>query len=350
MVQYIRLPGKKKGFYSKCTLWRGEDHILAVDSNYYSENYKRFYFRDFQALVIRKTNSFAILNVVFAILTGICSLFLMIALARHNPGLITFCSIVLPALIAGLAINLAKGPTCTCHLKMPLAVHELPSLCRLRHAHRALAEITPMVEKFQGSLPLDEIKSRVSRREVSPDLSVQPAVTPPPQWGLEQYSGFVHIFLFCALLLDAALTLIIYYSYYSHGNFTTAVGVVSNLVLFILAIASLVKQRGRSLPCTVKGVTWAVMILCAAMNFLASIVVSLILNAGKLDHRWEHISKLFQAHPADYPKTFFSYIGVEVILGVWGLAAIVLGRPNTKRQSPASVENAGTAVREGSGV
>jgi hypothetical protein len=32
------------------SLWLGEDHLLCVDSNGYAETYKRFYFRDVQAI------------------------------------------------------------------------------------------------------------------------------------------------------------------------------------------------------------------------------------------------------------------------------------------------------------
>src|SRR6266853_1047397 len=37
------------------SLWLGKDHVLCIDTSGYNESYKRFYFRDIQALVIRKT-------------------------------------------------------------------------------------------------------------------------------------------------------------------------------------------------------------------------------------------------------------------------------------------------------
>src|SRR5438477_12551721 len=50
------------------SLWLGKDHLLCIDSNGYTENYKRFYFRDIQALLIRKTERRKWWGLVFAVL------------------------------------------------------------------------------------------------------------------------------------------------------------------------------------------------------------------------------------------------------------------------------------------
>ncbi len=60
---YTRLPGRGLrygGFrlFSRaiCTLWMGADHLLLVDRTGYTESYKRFYFADIQAIVVRRTS------------------------------------------------------------------------------------------------------------------------------------------------------------------------------------------------------------------------------------------------------------------------------------------------------
>src|SRR5213082_404842 len=62
------------------SLWLGKDHLLCIDTSGYTENYKRFYFRDIQALLIRKTGRrkwwglvFAVLAVAFLFPAGLSS-------------------------------------------------------------------------------------------------------------------------------------------------------------------------------------------------------------------------------------------------------------------------------------
>src|SRR5438270_8932541 len=56
------------------SLWLGKDHLLCIDSSGYTENYKRFYFRDIQALVIRKTERHKYFALACAVLAFGCFL------------------------------------------------------------------------------------------------------------------------------------------------------------------------------------------------------------------------------------------------------------------------------------
>ncbi|HZR47537.1 MAG TPA: hypothetical protein VFA47_12570, partial [Candidatus Manganitrophaceae bacterium] len=60
--EYRRLPGrgiKRGGFLAltaiRATLWEGKDHLLCLYRTGYTEEYKRFYYRDIQAFITRKT-------------------------------------------------------------------------------------------------------------------------------------------------------------------------------------------------------------------------------------------------------------------------------------------------------
>ena len=75
--EYRRLPGRgtlldgDKWYATSralCTVWMGSDHLLLVSRAGYTENYKRFYFRDIQAIIIRKTVTSLIGNTVLIIL------------------------------------------------------------------------------------------------------------------------------------------------------------------------------------------------------------------------------------------------------------------------------------------
>src|SRR4030095_8113184 len=71
---YRRLPGMGRNLMSFSRLWLGRDHLLAVYSTGYSENYKRFYYRDIQALITRTTSRGKIWIVVFAVPAAVLAL------------------------------------------------------------------------------------------------------------------------------------------------------------------------------------------------------------------------------------------------------------------------------------
>ena len=57
--KYRRLPGRgrrKQGLVflaaAHSSLWLGPDHLLSVDRIWMNEEYKRFYFRDVQAITV----------------------------------------------------------------------------------------------------------------------------------------------------------------------------------------------------------------------------------------------------------------------------------------------------------
>ena len=65
-IRYIRLT--RFSFRSPFSnLWLGPDHIMSVRSNGYMETYKRFYFRDIQAVVIQTTSARTIWNIVMVL-------------------------------------------------------------------------------------------------------------------------------------------------------------------------------------------------------------------------------------------------------------------------------------------
>lgn len=344
-MEYTRLPGKKKGFYRKCTLWLGEDHILAVESNYYSESYKRFYFKDFQALIIRKTNRFSNLNIFLAIAMGIAAILLLLSILGHYIGWMIFIGTVLLSLVISLAVHLKRGPTCACNLKMPFAVHELPSLCRLKYARRVLDRLTPMVEKFQGALSVDEIRSKIHEKISMPSPFHFPQtgiVTPQAQ---AEYSCFVHKIMFGLLLLDVAFTAL---AFFSNHSVVEALNKIGGLSVMLFVITALVKQNRRSLPPMVKGLVWSVLaVLCASHVFLFVFLIA-TLSTRKGAQADQFINSIVR-NPVENPvmaKFFLCYIIVGTILGLWGLAAIMIHRSKAGKPIAVSPGNAVPSLGE----
>jgi len=165
--QYRRLtwPRRLKGTasivtYSRSSLWLGDDHLLVIVSNGYSETYKRFYFQDIQAIAIRLTRRRLIWNWVLGPTTAIYLAAVGYAFlngpSRDWSGLVT---LLLCALIPGipLLLNNLFGPTCACTLRTAVQTEDLSSLCRLRQTRRILNRLRPLIAQAQGHLAPKEI-------------------------------------------------------------------------------------------------------------------------------------------------------------------------------------------------
>lgn len=214
---YVKLPGRGRrgwvvavGFTS---LWMAEDHFLHVESTRISEDYKRFYFKDIKAIVVRETTRW--LTIAWA-LVGLAALIMAFCgwLAFLEPPQSRLIYLIVGGSIAGplflcAVIDLLLGPTCVCHLHTPVQREELPSLGRVRTARRALERIRAAVETVQGPFGPAERESAeaiYARYAWSPSeiASAAPRYgTPPPLPGAagSNLTGW-KIALIAALLLD----------------------------------------------------------------------------------------------------------------------------------------------------
>jgi len=156
-----RYTGKSVGFISAASssLWLGKDHLLLIESNGYSEGYKRFYFKDIQALIIRKTQLWFIRALILA---GVALLFILVAIATREAlaSLYIVGSIGILFAIAALYDALA-GPTASCSLRTAVQIEQLPSLNRVRRARKVLNRLRPLIADAQGSMTPEEILLRV---------------------------------------------------------------------------------------------------------------------------------------------------------------------------------------------
>ena len=142
----------------RSSLWLGKDHLLCVDSTGYAENYKRFYFRDIQAITIRKTEGCKVRLIVYG---GLTVFFGMLA-AIYRQAVTTWLFGLPAALFALLfAINLFAGPTSACLLQTAVQTEELPSLNRLRRARKVLERLRTLITAAQGQLATEDIPVRV---------------------------------------------------------------------------------------------------------------------------------------------------------------------------------------------
>jgi hypothetical protein len=150
---------------ARTRLWLAKDHLLSVDYQWYSEDYKRFYFRDIQAMIIRKTRTGRTINEVLTPLTCIVvALAVSLSIASgFDDGFAIFWWIIGAVLLAFLVANIIMGPTCKCYMKTAVQTEELPSLRRLRRTRKVLARVRPLIVAAQGELTLEEIAARTGQ-------------------------------------------------------------------------------------------------------------------------------------------------------------------------------------------
>ena len=145
---YNRLPGKKRKFFGYDTLWLGQDHLLSIDSRIFSEDYKRFYYKDIQAIITYKIHYWKTINII---LGSLSALFLLLAFFSEGVFSILF-SILGGLFFLGFVIYLLRGSNCACHIKTAVQTERLPSLYRLRKARKAIGLLRPRIENVQGLL------------------------------------------------------------------------------------------------------------------------------------------------------------------------------------------------------
>ena len=152
-IKYKRLSGRGNSFritgaaFGRYCLWLGEDHLLQVCSYGYSEEYRRFYFRDIQAIVLRRTAFWLTAAAVCGVIACLGAWIWF-----HND----VAAKVMGAIIGipfGLlfAVNLVLGPSCECRLLTAVQAEPLPSLSRLRSARKTIRTLLPRIQEAQGT-------------------------------------------------------------------------------------------------------------------------------------------------------------------------------------------------------
>jgi hypothetical protein len=167
--QYWRLTrwrGHRKGWITvalatRSSLWIGEDHLLNIDSNRFVEEYKRFYFRDIQAITIRKTRRREIWNMILLLLLLLC------LGGLTDPGFRPLVPLSIGILSVALLVNNILGATCVTYLRTAVQIEELPSLNRIRRAHKILERIRPLIAAAQGELTPEAISLGLQEMNLS---------------------------------------------------------------------------------------------------------------------------------------------------------------------------------------
>ncbi len=304
--EYQRLPGRKRTLSGTSTLWLGTDHLLRVDSHSYAEDYKRFYYRDIQSIVLLPTQRRRSALRIWATIS--LALLLLSVYLRGDWGI--FPGILAAAGALMLARAWLRGPTCECHLQTAVQKEILPSLNRLRTALKAFSALQARIETVQGKLSPEFFQT------ASPDRSAG-FVSPPPQRIFEapvhaslsstqaqlllpHSSGAVHAVLFSLLLFDAAVQAADLA--WNHVVLTVA-GVLIYLGVAMLVIFALIQQSRADIGHFLR---WPVLagLGYVCVSFILGSVYSLVLstrNPHSVKSQWDMIFAASKTSAWDSP-------------------------------------------------
>jgi hypothetical protein len=309
---YSRLPGRRRGLFVGGSLWLGGDHFLSVKNLRFTEDYKRFYFRDVQAIVISRASRFYIptpwLWAVFALLVS------MIGAAVFNqPGLTGL--LLLP--LIGIAVWVTYAAlflSCRCHVQTAVSREEIPALVRVRDGRRAVEILSGKIAETQGALP-----DGWTLEEAAP----APVPATP---GNETLPASAHIGMglalasFLLLLGDAVFTY--FYAHNLMNRAWQAAGMILIVVEAAVMVFSLVFLRGGKVLRTVRNLVIAGIVF-AGGTYYASYNATIVIQTLQQNNT------IRAGATRSFPVMFWIDAANEVgnsAIGIAGLAAWISSR------------------------
>lgn len=315
LKEYTRLPGKKKnfliGYYG---LWLGTDHLLYIFSRFGIEDYKRFYFKDIQAVLTRKTATGKIQNLI---LSGFCILFSLAALYwKGGWSVFTWSMAGLTAIF--FVINWLRGPTCVSHLHTAVQTEKLHSLYRLKTAIKIMNRLRPLIEQDQGKLAREDIRENGVKASTAVRSAVHKGMA---DLTAVQDGMTVHKVLFSILIFDALVTSL---DLFYNQVIITLVGSIISMTACVTVIMALVRQHGNNLKKSLRMITWTALVYLCINLFVGYIFYFVVVFRNpKISHnQWEIIKAMSQMSPGDSPIMMGVYIFSicsSLIIGLSGL-------------------------------
>jgi hypothetical protein len=218
---------------TRSTLWKGKDHLLSITYTYGTERYKRFYYKDIQAFVTRKTVSGKIQNIAMG---AMAVFFGVLAYGIDAPEGLWIFGILSALMALLLLVNVILGPTCECRIQTAVQKEKLKSLHRWKTAVKALKMILPLIHVAQGGLSVQELQSGRHTLPVGGADAASPETVLPA----ERRQGKIHTVLFGVLLI---LGLVIAFKFYQQHLAVVILEMILGLGTAVLVILALVRQH-----------------------------------------------------------------------------------------------------------
>ena len=139
---YTRLDCTRRTPVSKATLWMASDHLLSVESSRIGDEYRRYYFRDIQALVLQKQGATGLALIQAVLIILIVVAMLVAYLARW----FTLIPGVLIVVTMALAYSMRD---CRCLIVTRANQAYLPAMAHWRQSQAVVEQLTALIMEVQ---------------------------------------------------------------------------------------------------------------------------------------------------------------------------------------------------------
>ena len=331
-ILYKKLKGS--AYFSLNRLYIGTDHLLSSKNNLFTEGYQRFYYKDIQSFINRKTVKGKVYNIC---LSSFLVIFILSALFSSG-GWAVFFYILSSVLTIFLLVNLINGPTSICHIQTPVQTVRLSAINRIKRAEKAIAQVKPLIENSQGILDREVIMDFKpgESSEVSPGRS---------NTILRHESGQYHQILFF-LLTASALFLIP--DIFKPNIYFSLLSLVINLTISVYLVIALKKQVRSDIYVNIKIMAYSI-IGYLTLRYIACFflfIFVLVRGADNAFRFWELIKDTAATSPLDYrflTALYTLYFLFSAGIGISGIILTAMFRKKNKSiQAASSVEESTT--------
>ncbi|MGD9216899.1 MAG: hypothetical protein PVJ84_18955 [Desulfobacteraceae bacterium] len=342
--RYRRLPGRPIFSFAGKSLWQGADHLLYVESLFFKERYKRFYYKDIQLLLLKRNTihwAWTFVWGALALVFGIIAI--AVSQAPYVSGTLLACC------LAALLANLIMGPSCTVYLQTAVQVQKLANLRRVRTAGKVMTVIKTLVEERQGAW------EEPQNHEAQGTLFQASPASPPDFSGasvLEKdresepkgpYKLLLHQILFGLLIVIGVLGAVqVFLKSLPIGLFEVLLQGAAQ----IMVIVALVRWFRHLKGTLIAKFNWMALIFIAVQTIIGyGLYMAVSIRNPEINyHHWAMFKMMFETQMSDHPLALAGNIifaGGSLLLGAFGLLVVqrhgvTLGpsEPATRQKRP----------------
>lgn len=323
---FKKLPGRLFSLFGIKRLYEGSDHLLWVETIMGQEHYRRFYYKDIQAIVLQRTRVHHFWSVAWslpALLFGILSL------AASGPAYVsTFLCIFF---LICLGLNLIFGSSCTIYLQTAVQLQQI-TLGRLYKARRVVDRLKDRIEREQGRFDVTAASTQPAKAYPSPGAlhAIRPEHPSKTASGIaeaaepEPFNPVFHILLFSVLIAAGIGRISQYATGWLALGFLDLFLIAAGLVLAAVALVRFHRQlKGRWLG---HG-TWTALIFFILHGFTDYVfyIIAIVRNPDVTMNHWELLKRFMETLMDSHPAILGIQLGsaaISLVLGVSGFLAL----------------------------
>lgn len=324
---YVKFPARHWKLFGTDRVWFAPDHLLLVVSNFgISEDYKRFYFKDIQAVNVMKTvaaKAKAIVGSVLLLLWAILAA-LLFSFSDMSVGGTILLVLIGAGLAAYVISRFVRGPSCRCVVYSSVQRQVLSPVKSIKTADRFLEKLVPQIEAVQGK-PDISLMDQGENHIQAPEPALASHVAEKP---LKQISDKWHWILYLGLLLLSALVVA---TMLMRSPVISLAETFIYAAVFIINIVAVVKQTGSTLPTSLKSAGFVSLVLMILTVFLGYVNMVYFMfqtpdeMAKIANNTWEMVKYFAQLDVFEYP--FLLWVNVFLaascaVVGIWGVIGL----------------------------